>query len=68
MAAACQVPDLFYRAVVKKKDTAHPRAVVIRFPEDGSTFWLPVDEVGFLHPQAVLCLTAVSEPASWLCD
>lgn len=40
------MPDLFYRAVVKRKDPGHPKAVVIRFPEDGSTFWLPVDEVG----------------------
>jgi hypothetical protein len=40
-----QIPDLFYRAVVKRKDPAHSGAVVIRFPEDGSTFWLPADEV-----------------------
>ena len=46
-----QVPDLFYRAVVKRRDPAHPGAVVIRFPEDGSTFWLPADEVPpWLHP------------------
>lgn len=43
--AVVQVPDLFYRAIVKRKDAAHPGAVVIRFPEDGSTFWLPADEV-----------------------
>lgn len=40
-----QVPELWYTARVVRKDTAHPGAVVIRFKEDGSTFWLPAKEV-----------------------
>ena len=30
---------------VIKKDPSHPGAVVVRFTEDGSRFWLPVDSV-----------------------
>jgi len=40
-----QVPDLFYHAKVVRRDPSHAAAVVIRFPEDGSTFWLPAAEV-----------------------
>lgn len=40
-----QVPELRYTARVMRKDTGHPGAVVIRFKEDGSTFWLPANEV-----------------------
>lgn len=39
------VPDLYYRGTVLKKDTAHPGSVVVRFIEDGSRYWFPVTEV-----------------------
>ena len=32
-------------ARVVKKDPSHPRAVVLRFSEDGNLFWLPVEQV-----------------------
>lgn len=40
-----QVPGLLFTARVTRKDTGHPGSVVIRFKEDGSSFWLPADEV-----------------------
>lgn len=40
-----QVPGLWFTARVTRKDTGHPGSVVIRFKEDGSSFWLPADEV-----------------------
>jgi hypothetical protein len=39
------VPELFYKARIIKKDPSHPRAVVVRFPDDGNLCWLPVDQV-----------------------
>ena len=42
---AWQVPGLCFTAKVLRRDPSHTGAVVIRFPEDGSSFWLPATEV-----------------------
>lgn len=39
------IPDLYYRGTVLKKDPAHPGSVVVRFIEDGSRYWFPLAEV-----------------------
>lgn len=39
------IPDLYYRGTVLKKDPAHPGSVVVRFIEDGSRYWFPLVEV-----------------------
>lgn len=39
------VPELYYKARVMKKDPSHSRAVVVKFPDDGNLCWLPVDRV-----------------------
>ncbi|CAL8464007.1 g3542 [Coccomyxa elongata] len=39
------VPELWYKARVVKKDPSHTRAVVLRTSEDGNLFWLPVEQV-----------------------
>lgn len=39
------IPDLYYRGTVTKKDPAHPGSVIVRFEEDGSRYWFPVTEV-----------------------
>lgn len=39
------VPGLYYRARVMRKDSSHPKCVTIRFSEDNSRFWLPLSQV-----------------------
>ncbi|CAL5226922.1 g9799 [Coccomyxa viridis] len=39
------VPELYYKARVVRKDPSHARAVVMRFAEDGDLMWQPVDKV-----------------------
>ncbi|KAK9814339.1 hypothetical protein WJX72_004136 [[Myrmecia] bisecta] len=47
------IPDLYYRAVVRKKDPGHSRAVVVRTVEDNDVYWFPVDAVrGWLEAMA----------------
>lgn len=40
-----EVPEMYYRGVVKKKDASHKGAVTVKFDDDGSLYWLPVGEV-----------------------
>ncbi|KAL3133710.1 hypothetical protein ABBQ32_008205 [Trebouxia sp. C0010 RCD-2024] len=39
------IPDLYYRGTVLKKDNAHAGCMVVRFSEDGSKYWFPLVEI-----------------------
>ncbi|GMH45386.1 hypothetical protein BSKO_13343 [Bryopsis sp. KO-2023] len=39
------VPEMYYRATILRRDSARRTAVVVRFQEDGSQYWLPIKDV-----------------------
>ncbi len=37
-----EIPDMYYRGLITKRDYAHKDSFEVKFLEDGSRYWLPI--------------------------
>ncbi|KAK9844444.1 hypothetical protein WJX74_002610 [Apatococcus lobatus] len=38
------IPDMYYRGIIRKRDYAHKDSFEVKFLEDGSRYWLPISD------------------------
>ena len=37
-----EIPDMYYRGLITKRDYAHKDSFEVKFLEDGTRYWLPI--------------------------